>query len=492
MAHFCPVLAEEPMSLDNLNNSEITVGVLTGSIQEICADKYLPHAKKIYYNSISDAAMALSENKISCFVSPFLTYRKLLELYPSFSYTGDELPGGDIGFAFNKGKSHDLLYSQVNEFINNHREELNSLKKNWLDGLGDPNMPNKEDLENINGHFIVATNTGVEPFTYIENGKITGFEIDVILRFAKEYGYSIDIVDVNFDSLLLGIAQEKYDVGVSTIVITEERKETVRFTDPCYSSSNVVVYNSNNSLIKSENTIFDSIRKTFIEEDRYILFRNGLFNTLEITALSTILGTVLASLICYIKFKGNKILTKLCDFYIQVFEGTPILVLLLVFYYVVFVSSDVNPMLVAIVVFALNSAAFFAESLYSGIKSVDIGQREAGLAMGYSEAQTFVRFILPVAAQTFLPTYQSSIITLLKGTSVVSYITIQDLTKAGEIVRSRTYEALVPLISVAIVYYLLSRLIIFVFKKIADSVKPKRIGKYLKGVDINDKDTKSL
>lgn len=484
---FC-VSCDEKKSIETLNDENNSVGVTTGTIQEQIAIDVLPNAKLVYYSSFSDMALALAEHKITCFIAPNMTYEMLLELYPDFDNTGDHLLGGNIAFGFNKSESHDKLFNELNVFLIEHKEELDKIGENWMNGLGDIDMPNYKECQNINGNISGVVNATLEPFNYIENGEITGFEIDIIARFANEYGYSVELYDTNFDSVLVGLTQDRYDIGIATIAVTEERKQSIRFSEPYYSSFNVIVYNSSDKQTKNSNTIVDSFKKTFIYEDRYKLFLNGLSITLQITILSAFFGTILASLICYLKINGSKYVKKVCNIFIQVFEGTPILVILLIFYYIVFTSSNTNPMLVAVVVFSLNSAAFFAESFYAGIMTVDIGQKEAGLAMGYNEFQTFIKFILPIAASAFLPTYQSAIITLLKGTSIVSYVTIQDLTKVGEIVRSRTYEPLIPLISIAIIYFALSRIIIFVINIIAGKIKPQRIGKYLKGVDINDKD----
>lgn len=479
--------SEENISIDYFNNSEIKVGVQSGTIQEGIIDKLIPEAQKVYFEDYSSIYMALSEGKIDCYISPAAMYKQIAETYPQFVAFEEKLPGAEIAFGFSNDSSKDKIYKELCDFISGNRELIDNKLSEWKNNFDKVERPYYHDLSAENGVLKVVVSATAQPYIYYENNEITGFEIDLLTCFAKEYGYGLQFEDCPFDSIILAIKQDKADIASACLAATEERKQSIRFSTPYLSEYNLMIYSD--SISKGASiSFFDNFYKSFIREDRYKLLINGLVMTLTITISSAVLATILAAIICFLKIKGNKIVNTICDAYIQVFEGTPILVLLLVFYYVIFSDRSASATLVSIMVCALNSAAFFAESLYAGIINVDPGQKEAGLALGYSEFQTFIKFVLPCAAQTFLPTYQSSIISLLKGTSVVSYISVQDLTKAAEIIRTRTYEPLLPLITIAIVYFLLSRLITYSFKRIQESLKPQRCGKYLKGVKLHDKD----
>jgi polar amino acid transport system substrate-binding protein len=136
-----------------------------------------------------------------------------------------------------------------------------------------------------------------------------------------------------------------------------------------------------------------------------------------------------------------------------VLRGTPIVVLLMIIFYVVFGSVNINPVVVAIIAFGMNFAAYVSEMFRTGIESIERGQREAGIAMGFSPLQTFGYVLLPQMVQRTLPVYTGEFVSLVKMTSVVGYIAVQDLTKAGDIIRSRTFDAYFPLIMVTVLYF---------------------------------------
>ena len=162
----------------------------------------------------------------------------------------------------------------------------------------------------------------------------------------------------------------------------------------------------------------------------------------------------------------NKLAHGFAQTYLTVFRGTPLLIQLLIVNYVVFSGVRISGMVVAIIAFGLNSGAYVAEIVRSGIQSIDRGQTEAARSLGLNQSQTMRYIILPQAFKNILPTLANEAIVLLKETSVVGYITITDLTRAGDIIRSRTFSAFMPLIGVAVVYLLMTTLLSFIFGKI--------------------------
>jgi len=200
-------------------------------------------------------------------------------------------------------------------------------------------------------------------------------------------------------------------------------------------------------------------QQDFIESDRYLYLLRGLGNTLLIAALAVILGIVLGFLVAIIrsthdKHGGLNILNFICKVYLTIWRGTPTMVQLLIMYYIILVALD-NKILVAVIAFGLNSAAYVAEIVRSGIMSVDEGQFEAGRSLGLNYTQTMRLIILPQAFKNVLPALANEFITLLKETSISGYIAIPDLTKGGDIIRSQTYDAFLPLFGVAVIYLVL-------------------------------------
>lgn len=204
-----------------------------------------------------------------------------------------------------------------------------------------------------------------------------------------------------------------------------------------------------------------SFEKTFIVEDRWQLFRDGLYVTLGITVSSTILGTFFAFFQCCMRRSRHKWLRYPAKVYINIMQGTPILVVLLIMYYVVFVKLSawgLEKEIVATISLALNFAAYAGEQMRAGVDGIDQGLVEAARALGFGRFQVFTKIIFPIAARQILPVYKGEFISLLKTTSIVGYIATQDLTKASDIVRARTYEAFFPLIATALIYLLCAQI----------------------------------
>ncbi len=204
----------------------------------------------------------------------------------------------------------------------------------------------------------------------------------------------------------------------------------------------------------------------FVQEDRWKFITTGLKNTLIITFLSLILGVLLGVIVAIIRSSYDKThhemrkgikktlfaaLNGICKIYLTVIRGTPVVVQLMIMYYIIFASSR-NSLMVATLAFGINSGAYVAEIVRSGIMSIDEGQFEAGRSLGFDYKRTMLYIIIPQAFKNVLPALANEFIVLLKETSVAGYVTIRDLTMGGNIIRAATYSAFLPLIAVAIIY----------------------------------------
>lgn len=222
------------------------------------------------------------------------------------------------------------------------------------------------------------------------------------------------------------------------------------------------------SLYNFFNEIFENLYYSLIYEDRYLYILEGLGNTIIMALFATVIGVLLGTLIALI-INANihtgkfRFLRRICDVYVLVIRGTPVLLQLMIIYYVIFKSVNINIILVGIIAFGLNSSAYVSEIIKSGIISIDKGQFEASNVLGLNYVQTMCYVVLPQAIRNILPALGNEFITLLKETSVAGYIGICELTKASDIIASRTYDYFFPLIIIAIIYftmtYFLSKLI---------------------------------
>ena len=210
-------------------------------------------------------------------------------------------------------------------------------------------------------------------------------------------------------------------------------------------------------------TAFDlseSIKNNFITDARWKYLANGLLTTIQITFFAVIIGIVLGFIIAIIRSSCDmtgkaKLINWIMKAYLTIIRGTPAMIQLLIIYYVIFAATNINKVLVATIAFGLNSSAYIAEIVRSGIMSIDPGQFEAGRSLGFTYVQTMRYFILPQAFKNVLPALGNEFIVLLKETSISGYIGIMDLTRGGDFIRSRTYEAFFPLITVALIYLII-------------------------------------
>jgi len=209
--------------------------------------------------------------------------------------------------------------------------------------------------------------------------------------------------------------------------------------------------------------IYDSLYKTLIYEERYKLILEGLQNTIIIALGATFIGFLLGFIISLIRDNYEKngrmpILNFICKAYVLIIRGTPVLLQLMIIYYIIFKSVNINPILVGIVAFGLNSAAYVSEIVRSGLQAINIGQLEAGLSLGLSYRQTMTYVILPQVIHNIIPSLGNEMITLVKETSVIGYIGVMELTKSSDIIASRTYDYFFPLIIIALIYLMITSL----------------------------------
>lgn len=228
---------------------------------------------------------------------------------------------------------------------------------------------------------------------------------------------------------------------------------------------------------------FEDIRSAFvlnfIEGDRYLLIISGLKQTLIITLFAGILGLAIGFVISVVRATYDMHISEMTGFkkhilsffnaifgaYLAVIRGTPMVVQLMIMYYIIFASST-NATLIAILAFGINSGAYVAEIFRGGIISVDKGQYEAGRSLGFSYVSTMILIIFPQAFKNCLPALANEFIVLLKETSIAGYVAITDLTRAGDIIRGRTFSAFMPLIAVALIYFVLVMILSYFVKKL--------------------------
>ena len=474
--------ANKLVSIADLKDKRI--GLLLGSVHDSYAAENYPKATLLQFKTPSDILLAVKSGKADVGMYTRETLIEILRNDPELGLLGESIFSVPIGMGFNKDNS--ALREKFNEFL---RQIVNNgvysdMVERWMN-QGDTRMPQIANSKS-NGSLVVGnvSDKGM-PFTILKDNKLVGFDIELAERFGAFLGKEIVFSDMEFGNLIAAVSTNKIDMIASTLMITDERKKQISFSDKYYElGTNVFALKKN--IASTDNTpqakvpsanpflsIANSFRSNIIQEDRYLLILDGLQTTVVISVLASVFGTLLGALVCFMRMSKNVVLNQSAKIYISILRGTPVLVLLMLIFYVVFASVDISPVLVAVIAFGMNFAAYSAEIFRSGIEGIDKGQTEAGISLGFTKVKTFVNIVLPQTVQRILPVYKGEFISLVKMTSIVGYIAVQDLTKASDIIRSRTFDAFFPLVMIAILYFLISWVLTLSLEYLERRIDPK-------------------
>ena len=426
------------------------IGVQLGTTGDIYVSDYEKDGsgtKVERYNKGADAIQALKLGKIDCVVIDEQPALEFVKQNTGLKILDDEFTKEDYALCI--GKDNPELLENVNTAIEKLQSDgtIDSIINNYIgsDSQIGKTPYEKKDVERKNGTLKIGTNAEFPPYEYYE---------DIMQAVCDELGMDMQVEDMAFDSIIAAITSGKVDVGASGFTVTEDRKKNINFTDSYITTKQDIIVKdgSSSSKIGLKEKLYDN----FVKDSRYMYIVKGLGNTVVITLFAVMLGIILGFLIAVVRTShdrngGLTILNGLCQAYLTIIRGTPVMIQLLIIYYVI-LASVTNKILVAAIAFGLNSAAYVAEIVRSGIMSVEIGQFEAGRSLGLNYKQTMTSIILPQAVKNILPALLNEVISLLKETSISGYIGLMDLTKGGDIIRSNTYEAFLPLIAVAIIY----------------------------------------
>ena len=463
-------------SLSDLEHADIAV--TTGSVFQEHVQNALPGANILYFNSMADEVNALKSGKVDAAALDEPTARNIMAQDDEITYLPELLEAVDYGFIFQKGEG-EALCGELNEFIAKIKDDgtMESLQDKWFDSgnLSAVEMPDYRELAD-SGRTIRLATIQNPPFSFASDGMSCGYDIELFYLFCLEKGYAMEVTDVSMDAILSTVQSGKFDTACCGLSITEERKESMLFSDPDYSGGTVLAVRKEGSgeSVGFFESIAKSFQKTFIRENRWKMFLEGIGTTILITVLSAIFGTGLGFFVFMRCRKGNRAANAITRFCIWLIHGMPVIVLLMILFYIVFGSVDLSGTIVSIIGFTLIFGCSVFNMLKSGVGAVERGQTEAAYALGYSDRRAFYRVILPQAMPHFMPAYKGEITSLIKATAIVGYVTVQDLTKMGDIVRSRTYEAFFPLISVAVIYFIIAAILTFIVNKIEIRIDPRR------------------
>lgn len=444
------------------------IGVQLGTVGDIYASDYENDKAGTQierYNKITDAIQALRQNKIDCVI---------VDEQPAIACTADEKnlvildePFAKEEYAIAIAKDNEELQGKINEALDELQKEgtIEKIISNYIgdDTKGKYKYESPKGIEYKNGTIVAATNVAFPPYEFYDNGVPSGIDMDIITAIGDKLGMEVKIEDMEFDSIINAVTSHKSDVGIAGMTMTEERLKSINFSSPYTQATQVMIVNDG-SASGSTLSFAENFKRNFITDARWTYIAKGLINTLIIALVSVIIGLMIGFVVAVVRYTYDKtgslgLVNGICKLYLTVVRGTPIMIQLLIIYYVVFQSVTINKIIVAIIAFSINSGAYVAEILRGGLMSIDNGQMEAGRSLGFTYTQTMRFIILPQAVKNVLPALANEFISLIKETSICGYIGLIDLTRGGDIIRSITYEAFLPLIAVAVIYLIIVQLL---------------------------------
>ena len=447
-----------------------------------------------YFNQLADSIQALKGGKVSALVSDLPICKLLVAENPGLTILPEEAAKDDYGMIFAKSNPLRDDFSQV---IGKLREDgtLKGLEDKWCGANEDAKVLPEQVWDAPNGTLKGATCGTQMPMTYMKNGEPVGYEIELSLLIAKELGYRVEFTEGDFSSVLGAVSSGKADFGVCSISITDERKASFDFSSPSYHGAVALVVRDVNATTDGGDVwanIANSLKRTFIDEDRWQLIVRGLGTTIAISVSAGILGIGLGYLTVLARRSHAALPGVLVDGYQALVSGVPLVVILLVLYYVAFGSFEVSGIIVAIMAFTLSFGSVAGSTMWTAVTSLDSIQEETGMALGFTHDQVFKEIVFPQAATVFMPQLAGQFVGMVKETAIVGYITVLDLTRASDLIRSRTMEAFFPIVSTAIIYFLFCRVLAKVLSVLVRKLDKSQRPRTVKGVELHECDLRQF
>ncbi len=459
------------------------LGVYEGGLTSIYAEEDFPHATLLEYENVFGIASALGAGKVDYGLVPLESARLFMQSNPDFSYLS---PGVcDFGIRIGVAKGNDDLLQRVNAAIATLSADgtLDAVQKKWFEdadySLDD--IPVREDGELLR----VAVCGSDEPVSFVYDGQLVGCDVEIAMRIAYELGMRVEFQDMAFPSELTAVTSGTADLAMH-YAYSKERAERIDFSDPLYTERWVAMFKVESDAVLSPlEALTSNFTKAFVAESRWQMVLEGLGVTLAIALASFALGTLGGAFLCWLGRRGGTC-AAFAHGYVRIVTGIPTLVWLLLLYYVVFKNSSIPGGLVAIICLGLESSAPLSGVFQMGLSSVGAGQVEACAALGLSRRQTMRHVVMPQALVSVWKLYSGQLTGLIKATSIVGYVAVTDLTKASDIIRSRTFEALFPLVSTALVYLAVILAFSWLLGLVARRFNPRHrdAARILKGIEV--------
>lgn len=455
------------------------IAMRTGTVWDSVVEKHL-QSTPAFYSDISAGVEDVRKGRVAGFITDLSAVRVFAAIPENQDLICVEIPGEIFTAPMGAISRDQSIIDRFNVFLLGLKSDgtLANIQKRWLDTVPDLDSPMPDiSLTGENGTLRVATCSGSMPFAYMgANNELKGYSIELVKRFAAYEGVNIEFADMEFSGMIPYIVSGKADIAIADISITEERKQSVLFTGSIYDDrGGIIALKSGSVFAVTDGSDFIKWLKTGIErnlitDNRWKMILNGLGVTITIAFMAQLFGTLFGCFVCFVLTRKNRFVRWLGNLYCGLIHGTPIVVLLMITYYIIFGSTSVSNVLVAVAAFTFVMGAGVAGNLKAAIDTIDPVEIEAARSIGFSSFKAFVAVTFPQAVRRALPGYTNGFVELVKATAIVGYIAIQDLTRAGDIIRSRTYDAYFPLLFVAVIYLIVTTICVQLFKLIVKKV----------------------
>lgn len=469
-----------------------TAAVLTGTTHDRIFLNRVDDVQFRYFEDLSSQLLALQTGMVDVVVNDLPVVKLAVARQPDLAVFPEMITEDSYGLGLQKDSP---LTEQISTIIEGFQADgtLDALEAEWMEGDEGDRSVDVGEYDAPNGTLRYAHDSTMEPMSYVgDNGSSMGYEVELVALIAKELGMELEITQGNFSGIMAMLQSGQVDIISGSISITDERRESIDFPTAHYTGGVSLLVRGEDlgQTVETDDTGFftglaGSFYRNFIEENRWQMVLSGLGVTMAISLCAALIGSVLGFGLCLVRRSRNRGASAVAAALIRLVQGIPTLVLLMVLYYIVFANTFLNGVVIAILAFSINFGVYVSEMIRTGINAVDRGQWEAAEAIGFSRVKTFAKVIAPQAARHILPVYKGELISMVKMTSVVGYIAVEDLTKVTDLIRSRTFEAFFPLIVTAIIYFLLAWALTGLLSLVERQIDPKRRRRELKGIQMS-------
>ncbi len=435
----------------------------------------LPDSEILYAWSIADGLAMLLNDKADALSIDFVTAQVLTRRYDGVVMLDETLDSSVYGFAF--PKRHALI-PLFDETISKLKSDgtIDELEEKWMNSEDDVKLLPEQTWPGKNGVIRCCVSPDNEPMCYIDfNGNLTGFDIDLLLHIAEKLDYRIQFSQDRFEDLIPSVAAGLADVAASGITVSQDRNEIIDFTSGYMEAGTVIVVRDFSAGAEYEGILVllqNAIRRTLLEQNRWKDLLSGLWMTVKIILLSVFSGAVFGTAIYLLYYSNNRIARCILGPVSKVMHLLPASTWLLASFYLIFSGNRANNFRAAVIAYGLAFGFSVFDALKNSVNSIDAGQMDAAVSMGYGHYEALYRIYLPQALPSFLSMMEVAVLGTIQNTALVEFIALEDFQGVADRIRTESYEPFLTIILTGLVYVFLGLIGCKLVRKLRVRISP--------------------